>query len=52
MLTGYADVAMVKEALHPRGNGASLALYFLQKDELDQLPKYAEMALARSSIRK
>ncbi len=37
ILTGYADVRMVQEALQPDGNGARPAFGFLQKTEIRQL---------------
>lgn len=44
ILTGHADVRMVQEALHPNRDGLSPALYFLEKNELDDLPQYVQQA--------
>jgi len=38
ILTGYADIKMVREALEPNHSGKSLAHCFLEKSEIDQLP--------------
>jgi CheY-like chemotaxis protein len=37
VLTGYADIKMVREALQPRQDGHSLAFSFLEKTEISQL---------------
>jgi CheY-like chemotaxis protein len=44
ILTGHADVKMVQEALHPDQNGLSPALYFLEKNEMKDLPRYVQQA--------
>jgi CheY-like chemotaxis protein len=48
ILTGYADVEMVQEALQPNSQGISPAFSFLQKTEIDQLPEYVERAVRLS----
>jgi FixJ family two-component response regulator len=50
ILTGYADVRMVREALQPDQNGISPAFGFLEKTELDQLGEYVNRALAHTVI--
>lgn len=45
ILTGYANVKMVQEALQPRLEGPSPAFAFLEKSEIDKLPEYVERAL-------
>ncbi len=50
ILTGYADVEMVQEALQPNREGISLASGFLQKSEMDQLPEYVQRAFERAVI--
>lgn len=45
ILTGYADVKMVREALQPDQSGNSLAFGFLEKTELDQLCEYVGRAI-------
>jgi len=47
ILTGYANVEMVREALQPDRDGHSPAFGFLQKTEIDQLPGYVRRALER-----
>jgi len=42
ILTGYADIKMVREALQPDQEGASPAFGFLEKSEMDQLPEYVK----------
>lgn len=44
ILTAYADVKMVQEALQADSNGVSPAFGFLQKNETDQLPQYVRRA--------
>lgn len=46
IMTGYADVKMVREALQPDRNGESQAFGFLEKTELDQLYEYVNGAIA------
>jgi CheY-like chemotaxis protein len=50
ILTGYANVKMVQEALQPRREGPPPAFAFLQKSELDQLPEYVARALERPPV--
>jgi len=45
ILTGYADVKMVQEALQPDREGVAPAFGFLEKSEVDQLPEYVKRAL-------
>jgi CheY-like chemotaxis protein len=45
ILTGYATVRMVQDALQPNREGISLAFGFLQKSEVGQLPEYVKRAL-------
>lgn len=45
ILTGYADVEMVQEALQPNNVGIALASSFLQKFEADKLSEHVERAL-------
>ena len=47
ILTGYANVEMVREALQPDSEGHSPAFGFLQKTEMDQLPGNVRRALER-----
>ncbi len=49
ILTGYADVKMVREALQPDRNGNSPAFGFLEKTELDQLGEYVNRAVAHTA---
>jgi len=48
VLTGYANVKMVQEALQPDHMGTSPAFGFLEKSEVDQLPGYVERAFERT----
>jgi len=48
ILTGYADVKMVQEALQPDREGVALAFSFLEKSEIDQLVEYVNRALERT----
>jgi len=48
ILTGYADVKMVRESLQPDQNGDSPAFGFLEKTELDQLGEYVNRAIAHT----
>ena len=50
ILTGYATVNMVREALQPDREGASPAFGFLEKSEVDQLPEYVRHAFEHSEI--
>jgi CheY-like chemotaxis protein len=45
ILTGYADVKMVREALQPNHTGDSPAFGFLVKSEFDQLVEYVNRAI-------
>jgi CheY-like chemotaxis protein len=47
ILTGYANIEMVREALQPDSEGHSPAFGFLQKTEIDRLPGYVRRALER-----
>lgn len=49
ILTGYADVKMVREALQPDHNGDSPAFGFLEKTELDELSEYVNRAIAHTA---
>ena len=44
ILTGYAKVKTVQEALHPERDGLAPALYFLEKNELEELPQFVYLA--------
>ena len=44
ILTGYADVKMVRKALQPDREGVAPAFGFLEKSEVDQLVGYVERA--------
>ena len=48
ILTGYAEIKMVREALQPDSTGNSPAFGFLEKTEMDRLCEYAERAFAHS----
>ena len=50
ILTGYANVKMVREALQPDRQGVSPAFGFLEKSEVDQLPEYVKRAFERSVL--
>ena len=45
ILTGYADVKMVQEALQPDNEGHRHAFGFLNKSEMDQLVDYVNRAI-------
>jgi len=45
ILTGYATVKMVQEALQRNRDGISPAFGFLEKSEVDRLPEYVKRAL-------
>jgi len=45
ILTGYADVKMVREALQPDHDGVAPAFGFLEKSEVSQLPGYVKRAV-------
>jgi len=45
ILTGYADIRMVREALQPGIDGSAPAFGFLEKCEVEQLSKYVRRAL-------
>jgi len=49
ILTGYADVQMVKEALQPASDGVSPAYGFLEKHEINQLVEWVERATQRTA---
>ena len=50
ILTGYANVKMVREALEPDDKGKSPAFGFLEKTEMDQLPEYVRRAALKQSL--
>ncbi len=50
ILTGYANVRMVREVLQPDREGVSPAFGFLEKSEVDQLPEYVNRAFERSVL--
>ncbi len=50
ILTGYANVKMVREALQPDREGVSPAFGFLEKSEVDQLPEYVNRAFERAVL--
>jgi CheY-like chemotaxis protein len=52
ILTGYAEVEMVQEALQPNEHGIAAAFGFLQKTETDQLIDYAKRALLKQNAPK
>lgn len=45
ILTGYADVQMVRDVLQPDVQGGAPAFGFLEKSEMDHLPAYVDRAL-------
>ncbi|MBM3155114.1 MAG: response regulator [Chloroflexi bacterium] len=47
ILTGYADVKMVQEALQPNREGVAPAFAFLEKTDVDRLSEYVERAFRR-----
>lgn len=49
ILTGYADVQMVREALQPDGSGVAPAYGFLEKSEITELPDYVDRAVEYQS---
>jgi CheY-like chemotaxis protein len=50
ILTGYANIEMVREALEPDDKGESPAFGFLQKTETDQLLEYVRRASLRQQL--
>jgi len=48
ILTGYADVKIVREALQPDREGVAPAFGFLEKSEIDQLVEYVNRAFERT----
>ena len=50
ILTGYATVEMVREALEPDSEGNSPAFGFLEKADMDQLPEYVRRASLRQHL--
>jgi predicted HTH transcriptional regulator len=44
ILTGYADINMVREALQPDREGVTPAFGFLEKTEIEKLPEYIDRA--------
>lgn len=51
ILTGYADVKMVREALGPDSKGISPAFGFLEKSEIDRLPECVSRAFGRMALK-
>lgn len=49
ILTGYADVKMVREALQPDREGVAPAFGFLEKSEIDQLVEYVTRAFEHAA---
>jgi len=50
ILTGYANVKMVREALQPDREGIAPTFGFLEKSEVEQLPEYVGRALERALL--
>lgn len=50
ILTGFADVKMVQEALQPNSEGIAPAFAFLEKADVDRLSEYVERAF-RCAVR-
>ncbi|HET90711.1 MAG TPA: response regulator [Chloroflexi bacterium] len=50
ILTGYADVQMVRDALQPNAQGIAPAFGFLEKSELDQLLAYVDRAFEHTML--
>jgi CheY-like chemotaxis protein len=50
VLTGYADVQMVREALQPNAEGVAPAFGFLEKSEPDQLLAYVDRAFEHAML--
>jgi CheY-like chemotaxis protein len=48
ILTGYAEVKMVREALQPDSVGSSPSFGFLEKTEMDQLCEYTQRAFVHA----
>ncbi len=51
ILTGYANVKMVRDVLQPDRNGLAPAFGFLEKTEIDQLVEYVNRAFERTTSR-
>ena len=51
ILTGYADVKMVREALQPGPDGTSLAFGFLEKTEINRVAEYVDRAFALTKFK-
>ena len=51
ILTGYANVKMVRNVLQPDRNGIAPAFGFLEKTEIDQLVEYVNRAFERATPR-
>ncbi len=49
ILTGYADIPTVKQALQPRSSGLSIAFDFLEKHEISELLPRIKTALTRAA---
>jgi CheY-like chemotaxis protein len=49
ILTGYANVKIVREALEPNLEGVSPAFGFLEKSEIEKLPEYVERAFEHAT---
>ncbi|MCP4603516.1 MAG: response regulator [Proteobacteria bacterium] len=50
ILTGYADVKMVREALQPDHEGIAPAFGFLEKSEMDKVVEYVNRAFERTVL--
>ena len=50
ILTGYADIAMIQEALHPDRTGTPPAFAFLEKTQTEQLVPFVKRAALRQPI--
>ncbi len=48
ILTGFADVSMIKEALNPNQHGASVAFCFLEKNNMNDLLTQVKRACEKS----
>ena len=48
ILTGYAEVRMIQDALRPGSDGQSLAFNFLEKFDIGKLPQVVEQALEQA----
>jgi CheY-like chemotaxis protein len=51
LLTGYADVKMVREALQPDSRGVAPAFGFLEKSEIGKLHTYVDRAVKHAAVK-